>query len=255
MKKCLFPFLLAFFIMGIAQASAHEFLLKPVQFEVSPGMTLPFSVVSCHVFMISEEQEPLKDVEVTLHGKNTATPVDLSPNKDFMTLDGRVPTNEEGTVILAGHRKGIVWTKTTKGWQQAPKNMCKGVLHSGKYEKFCKTLITIGKDDDGWKKQLGHKLEIVPLDDPTTAKPGDTLRFQVLFNGTPFPTEAWATYDGFTLVPNTYAYYTEGGDNGIIRVKIDHTGTWMVRVKNKISEQTPTHDIHEYRAVLVFHVN
>jgi len=239
----------------IAAANAHEFIIKPVQVSTEAGNKLPFSVLAAHVFMISEEAEPIEQVEISLIEKENKSNVELRENPIFLTLDGAVEPKKEGTAIIAGHRKGMIWSQTTQGWKQAGKKELKGVISSGKYEKFCKTLINVGKADDGYKKVVGHKLEIVPVSNPAEAMIGKDMEFKILFDGKPFSTSVYATYDGFSTNPNTYAYFTETNEEGIAKVKITHPGVWMVRVEKEIAEPTEDYDNHVIRAVLVLGVN
>jgi len=233
---------------------AHEFIIKPVKNMARKGETLPFSVLSAHVFMVSEEVEPLANVSVGFVFGKKETPVTLTENATLMTLDGAVSLPDDGTVILSGHRKGMIWTQTTSGWKQAPKNECKGVIGSGKYEKFCKTLVTSDKSDKGYNRVVGHALEIIPVTDPAQASPGDEITVKILYKGKPLATEIFATYDGFSDDPGTYAYYTKSNADGLARVKMTHDGTWMIRVEKKEEAPTPEYDKHVMRAVLVFGV-
>lgn len=258
MRKGLFAAIFAMVIAGAAISGpvhAHEFILKPVLLNASTGQPLPFSVLSAHVYMVSEEVEPVEQVEASLIRGDAVSEIPLEPNDILLTLDGRANIEQEGTSILCGHRKGMIWTKTTQGWKQASKKGLSGVISSGKYEKFCKTLITAGQADDGFKRVVGHRLEIVPVDNPGAARVGDELSFQVLFDGKPLAAEVRATYDGFTTNPNTYAYVTETEENGVARVKLTHPGAWMVRVQHTIDDSTPDYDKCVLRAVLVFGVN
>lgn len=257
MKKLMVLFVLVLMapVLNTAQALSHEFIVKPVQMQASVGHKLPFSVMSAHVFMVSEEMEPLDQVDLSLVKANDFQKLSLKPNEMLLMHDGVAELKQEGTYLLAGHRQGMIWSHTTQGWKQASKKGLQGVLSSGKYEKFCKTLVVAGQPDEGYKKILGHQLEIVPLGDPQLAAIGKDLRFQILFDGKPLSTEVYATYDGFTDAPNTYAYFTEADENGVARVKITHPGTWMVRVQHKLTEPTEDYDQHVLRAVLVFGVN
>ena len=234
MKKLVFLSVITLALLGTAlPGAAHEFIIKPVQLDVAANHTLPFSVVSAHVFMISEEMEPPDQVAVSLIKKEAGQKVSLTPNEMLMTLDGQAKITDKGTWILSGHRKGIIWTNTTQGWKMASKKGLTGVISSGKYEKFCKTLINADGSDDGYAQVVGHRLEIVPKSDPAKAGKKDDLCFQILFDGKPYSTEVYATYDGFTLTPNTYAYFTETDENGVAKIKITRPGTWMVRVQKK----------------------
>ncbi|WP_022661330.1 DUF4198 domain-containing protein [Paucidesulfovibrio longus] len=250
------PLLLALAVLALAvPAQAHEFLLKPVKLTVKKGETVPFSVVSSHVMMISEEVEPVDHVKLSLVEGKKSAPLSVAPNPALLTLDGQFAPTREGTAILAGDREGIVWTQTTAGWVEGSKKGQKGVISSNLYEKFAKTLITVGKGDDGWSRVLGQKLEIVPLSDPTAARVGDEIGFKFLYDGKPFaPENVLATYDGFSLETMTFAYSTEPGDDGTAKVKITAPGVWMVRIQHKIDKPTADYDGIAMRAVLVFEV-
>ncbi|MFW5837948.1 MAG: DUF4198 domain-containing protein [Desulfovibrionaceae bacterium] len=238
-----------------SSAMCHEFLLKPVQVQVSPNAEVPFSVVSAHVFMVSEEMEPLDKVSARLFQGNTVTDVELVANPTLMTLDGRIQPAGKGTAILAGHRRPMIWTKTTRGWKQGSKKGLAGVVSSGNYEKFCKTLVTVGESDDGYRRVVGHKLEIVPGSDPSRLEVGDEFEVQVLLDGKPAsPGMVLATYDGFSDQPNTYAYFTEAYGEGLCKVKITHPGLWMIRVQETADQPTDDYDKHVMRAVLMFEV-
>lgn len=242
-------------VMTAGAVQAHEFLIKPVTLHAEKGAVIPLSIVSAHVFMISEEMEPLEQVEtnVVLAGKKTA--VSLSPNDALMTLDGQIKPQAEGTAIIAGHRKGMIWTNTTKGWKQQSKKGLKGVIKSGKYEKFCKTLVTVGHADQSYKTSLGQRLEIIPQSDPSLVRPGDELVVQVLFDGKPVSVESvMATYDGFSDAPNSYAYFTEPYGQGLARVKISTPGVWMIRTQHVLNKQTEDYDSHVIRSVMIFEV-
>lgn len=253
MKKFIAALLIA--VVFSMPVCAHEFIIKPVQLNINDvGHKLPFSVLSCHVFMVSEETEPIDQVEVALIEGNNTTAVTLKQNNILMTLDGSVEVKTQGTSIIAGHRKGMIWSNTTRGWKQAGKKGLHGVISSGKYEKFCKTLVNVGKADEGYKKIIGHKLEIVPISNPAEAVIGNELNFQVLYDGSPFAVSVYATFDGFSNRPNTYAYFTETDENGVAGVKITHPGTWMVRVEKEDQQSTEDYDKHVMRAVLIFGV-
>jgi uncharacterized GH25 family protein len=54
-----------------------------------------------------------------------------------------------------------------------------------RYRRYLKCYFRAGKGDDAWKKTAGHKLEIVPLADPTGLKKGDRLSVRVVFEDRP----------------------------------------------------------------------
>ncbi|CCK78387.1 DUF4198 domain-containing protein [Desulfobacula toluolica] len=234
---------------------AHEFIIKPVLMSVEPGEKVPFSVISAHVFMVSQEMEPADKVEVSMIKGDAVTPLKLTSNPILMSQDGIVLCKEHGYSILAGHRKGMIWTQTTQGYKQGGKKGLKNVVSaSKKYEKFCKTIIRAGKADNGYGKIINDKLEIVPLTDPGTVKINTEMEFKIIYDGKPFSTDVFATYDGFSANPNTYAYFTQCNSQGIAKVKITHPGNWMVRIQTESKQAGQDYDIHVMRAILVFEV-
>lgn len=255
-KKCtvLFSALVVLSVLLASPVSAHEFIVKPVIMTPHSGQQLPFSVISAHIFMVSEEMEPAEQVDISLNKNGKTTPLSFVKNPTLMTLDGSMVLEDQGTYVLCGHRKGVIWTNTTEGWKQASKKGLNNVVSSGKYEKFCKTLVTIGTPDDGYKKIVGHDLEIVPVDNPATLRAGDEGRFQVLYKGAPLSSAVYGTYDGFSSQPNTWAYLGETDGKGLAHVKLHHEGCWMVRVENKINKPTQDYDVHVIRSVLIFDV-
>lgn len=248
-------FIAAALILSLQTVQAHEFIIKPVSLSGTHDQIIPFSVLSAHVFMESEEMEPLPQVETYALSSAGRQDIPLVGNEAEKTLNGKVAIKAEGTHVLCGHRNGMIWSKTTKGWKQESKKNLTGVISSGKYEKFAKTIITNGKSDAAYRKPVGHKLEIVPLDDPQTTQAGDEIKLLVLYDGKPLATEVYATYDGFSSHPNTYAYYSNSSDDGQVAVKLTQPGIWMVRVQHEITVPTPDYDKEVIRAVLLFGIN
>lgn len=231
--------------------SAHEFIVKPEKYSFKSGEKVKLSVISTHVFMVSQEIEPQAHVKLMFQGSN----ISLAENKEVLALEGEFKARKSGSSYIVGEREGMIWTKTTEGWKQQSKEGLKGVLSSGLYQKFCKTLVNVDRCSDDVSKPVGQKLEIVPQTNPNKLSVGDYLDVKVMFDGKPLATEVWATYDGFTKNPNTYAYYTEGSDNGVAKIKITAPGVWMVRVQKKTdAPNNPDYDKHVMRAVLVFEV-
>ena len=234
--------------------AAHEFLVKPSSFKAQSGAVNSVEVLSAHVFMESEEVEPLEYVELyRFDGQGKRVMIPLREVEDKPVLKGEFRDDARASIIC-GHRKGMLWSKTTQGWKQEGKKNLTGVISSGKYEKFSKALITTSGENMVLRQPVGHRLELIPLDDPSSFQQGGELLFQVLFEGKPLATEVFATYDGFSSQPNTYAYYSNSNSAGQVAVKIGHQGIWMVRVQHEVDSATEDYDKEVLRAVLLFNV-
>ena len=98
-----------------------------------------------------------------------------------------------------------------------------------RYSRFIKTLLQIGeKRDKTFKEKTGLKLDITPLENPYSKKPGDTLTFQVRFDGKPLAnrTVFADNRDGETFSKQRFVTTSDGK----IAVKLDRRGTWLVRM-------------------------
>jgi nickel transport protein len=228
----------------ISAAHAHEFIIKPAAFHVNVGDKVPFRVLSTHVFMIGEELLAANNVKASLFEGNKSVDLPLKENHILQTLDGTAVVHAKGTAVIAGRLLEPV--ETLKGQDT-------GKTQRARFEKFSKSLIVVGAPDRNYEKVLGHRLEIVPTNDPTAVRVGDELVFRILFDSKPLQTNVFATYDGFSRYYNTYAYVTESRD-GLARVKITHPGTWLVRVERRMPVAEKDYDLHVLKAVLVFPV-
>jgi uncharacterized GH25 family protein len=238
-------------VSGTAQA--HEFIVKPGAMTVQPGAELPVAGLSSHIFLISQELEAAKDVKVGFYADGKRTDIPVKPNDNTLAYDGTVTAPSSATFIVTGARLPQVWATTPEGLKQIT-SKTRGASNPYKIEKFSKALVNVTSADNGFSTIIGDTLEIVPLTNPATIRPGDELTVRVLFKGQPLTTSVYATYDGFSKEENTYAYYTEGHKDGTAKVKITHPGLWMVRVQHTAPERTEDYDRYVARAVLLFEV-
>lgn len=97
-----------------------------------------------------------------------------------------------------------------------------------RYSRFIKSLLQVGgKRDATYKKKLGMKLEIMPLENPYSKKVGDNLGFQIYFDGKPLVNRVVYADNRDS---QTQKMTTD--KNGKISMKIDKNGLWLVRLVN-----------------------
>ena len=238
----------------VASAGAHEFIVRPAQMQVAGGAPLAFEILSAHVFFSrSEELEPASEVAASLAAGERRLPLSLTANAPAFVYSGTASAPAAGTFILRAHRAPQIWATTAQGFrnvgQRGP-----GMTNVRMYEKFAKALVNVAAGDEGYRQIVGDRLEIVPLANPATIRPGQELQVRVLFDGQPLTARVTATYDGFSPRQDTYAYATEGESDGTAHVMITRPGLWMVRVEHQLAETRPTHDRYVARAGLVFEI-
>ncbi|MCL2310294.1 MAG: DUF4198 domain-containing protein [Proteobacteria bacterium] len=244
--------------LAATSAHAHEFLLKPDRFTFKKGETVYIHAMASHVFMVSEEMEPLDTVEAKVRRGKTITPLKLTENAKGLQLETSFSPTADAPVLLFGRRFDDVVCATTRGMRDGTRKEleAKGLIVKSctRYEKFTKVWLNTRVADKNFAELVGQKLEIIPLADPAFAKVGDEMQFKVLYDGKPLSTAAWATYDGFSKRENTYAYYTEADAQGVLNVKITAPGVWMVRVAHAMKAGGGDVETVETRAVAMFEV-
>ncbi|MEW6658924.1 MAG: DUF4198 domain-containing protein [Thermodesulfobacteriota bacterium] len=118
------------------------------------------------------------------------------------------------------------WVKTPEGYKNVSKREAKDVLQSMKGETHNKN---IWQWSDRFSKPLGGKMELVPLKNPLSLKVGDTLPFQVIYNGKPLA--------GATVAAEGVEKDTLKTDlNGKAQIVIKKSGFNVVKANRK----TPT---------------
>lgn len=97
---------------------------------------------------------------------------------------------------------------------------------SERYSRFLKSILQVGeKRTDIYKKRLGMKLELIPLENPYTKKIGDNLKFQVFFDGKPLINKTI-----FADNRNSETQKMTTDKAGKFTMKIDKNGMWLVRL-------------------------
>ena len=187
---------------------------------------------------------------------------ELKPNPGgFGATELRFPM--EGTYILAAEMKPGFYTMYLEEGKihhkAAPKTGLKNVILSLYYEQYAKAIVSVGKGPDSLSRPLGHKLEIIPLENPANLKGcgGHFMTVQVLFDGKPLRyCRVLATYNGFST-GDDFAYATTADGRGKARIRLIHWGQWMIKVNHKVP---PTEELRDkcdslsYTATLTFEV-
>jgi hypothetical protein len=121
------------------------------------------------------------------------------------------------------------------------------------YGKSVKALLRVpGGPSAGWDRVLGHRLELVPLDDPFGTPIGRTLRVRVLFRGAPLAGArvGWQfPSDGDE--PNGHA---RTGADGVVHVPISRSGPMSLRLTHMTRPRAEDHEWASWWTTLSFHV-
>jgi uncharacterized GH25 family protein len=166
-----------------------------------------------------------------------------------------VELKSEGAAIIEAIRAPQVRSELDMGWVAGGRDTYPQAKSSVNFEKYAKLILPVGGDSEGFSRVLGHRLEIVPVDDPLKARVGDELRFKVLLNGKlAYIEEVRATYNGFSHISGAWAYRSDPSSHGEATIRITHPGIWNVNVDIEIPAVSRQFDKENIRAVLTFPV-
>jgi len=164
---------------------------------------------------------------------------------------------DKGTYLVVATKKGMFFTKTTEGYRRGKsKKGLKNVISCTYSVKYAKAIVNVGgKGGNSFSRSIGHKLEIIPLEDPANLSEGDYFPVKILYNKKPLSTVIFATYAGFSTEKNTFAYATKTDKEGIGKIKILKSGIWLIKVGYKAPYPNPKEcDQYSFSATLTFEV-
>ncbi len=165
----------------------------------------------------------------------------------------------KGTYVLAAQLKPDFFTMYMKDGEMKheliPKTGLENVVMSSYFCEYAKAIVNAAGVTDTFSKPVGHKLEIIPLENPALLGAGDYLPLRILFDGKPIPGHPmiYATYLGFSS-SEVFAY-TGAISKGRARIKILRDGVWFVKAELKIpttGEMAEKCDDEFYLATLTF---
>ena len=240
-------------------AGAHELILKPEKMEAPKGSSVALEVQSTHKFVVPEEMEDVSVMKAGVFRNGALEPIELKGNEPKLRIDSSFAVADDGTMlVLCEKRPAKPYSRTNQGAKNGTRKELEAqglkVVSSIKYEKFAKVIVNAKAGDANFATVVGQELEIVPITNPADIKVGGYADFKVIFKGQPTSVPVWATYDGFCPeYENTYAFYSEGGNDGVVHVKITHPGFWMVRaMTNDPAGVAGEYDSRQLRSVLTF---
>jgi uncharacterized GH25 family protein len=230
----------------VALASAvrgHDYWLQPDTFTPAAGKPVALALHVGDGFVSEGERAFQK--KPTLHFRlvSAATSVDLAASaREGDRPVVRFTCPRAGTCFVAMERDAQLITLEAKKFNryladeglvavlaERKKRGEDGAPGRERYRRYLRCLVRAGgKGDDTWKKSCGHKLEIVPLADPTGLKAGDTLGVRVLFEGKPLAGAKVAAYSRTGKKVRTRTATTSAA--GEARFTLDVAGPYLVRL-------------------------
>ena len=268
---------LAATLVSVATLAAHDFWLVPNALKFAAGAPMEVLGQSGTKFPTSSGvTQPAQVAEARIVGKSSDEKInDLSVSGKSLTLRHKPAVAGQYVVAVALVSRSA---KTTPDRLQkyialegAPE-LAAQYEKDGKYPKmdsvtqqsakFAKTIVEVGdKGPRAFDKVLGHSLELVPLDDPSTARVGGSVRVRLLFHGKPvanaYLRAGWGSPDavlaeapsGASAKPDQVVVT---GADGVAKVAISEAGLWNVRTLYATGMQGMPEHWEVYFATMVF---
>jgi len=126
-----------------------------------------------------------------------------------------------------------------------------------RYSKHIKAIFQVGDTrTDGWRDALGYPAEIVPLDNPYSLSPGQSIRVRCLVDGKPIANQLVQTGGrlGMTGDQRMVSHDLRTDADGVATVPLDKAGRWYVKFIRMVPMTDGKVDYESKWATLTFEV-
>ena len=241
-----------------SQTLAHDFWT--IEKEASVGAPLTVLLGFGHNFPSGEEitAEQMKARFEPPRAWGPDGELSLTPGSEPRLVVSEKPITAGSYLLAASSQIGFN-SQTPDGWVRLPKNETKGATRCVYGGNFAKAVANVGDstDSDTIQKTLGHKLEIVPLTNPTTVKVGQAFPVKVLKDGQPLSgTRLGAYFAGFTADGSAQAFSAMTNKEGLVNIIPLRSGYWLAEVSFRGAyADTAKCDTENFSATLTFRIN
>jgi uncharacterized GH25 family protein/ketosteroid isomerase-like protein len=232
--------------------SAHDFWLVPNAFVIAPGSTLEVRGQTSSRFPTSESAVAVNRVaDARIIDAAGETPLgDLSQAGNSLLIRERPEAPGQKVVAITlrptsvrespeSFRRYLVLEgapEAAERYEREGKLPTDSITR--RYAKYAKTIVEVGHNGPrAFSRAAGHVLEFVPLQDPATLQPGDTMAVRLLYRGAALG-RAKVHAGGVPMEPGIdlvkaadQAVDMEGETDaeGVVRFPVERAGLWNVR--------------------------
>ncbi len=230
-------------------AWAHSLYIQSTRYFADKGKALPLFFCYGHYVPVADgiRSKKLNKVNI-ISPDGTVAPVQIRNETGLHSY--MVDYSSPGTWTLTAETSPGYYTVYTdkKGRERHTiKSMSKikdraKEVHKSYYAKqYAKTYVNCEQSSKQFPATAGLALELVPVKDLFTLKPGDTLNLEVQLDGKPYTGQGtWdATYLGFSTVAEDNFYPKTPMTGSRLSILIPNSGRWFIRyfIKKDASEE------------------
>jgi uncharacterized GH25 family protein len=224
-------------LAGAPLAAAHEFWIQPSSFHPASG-----AVVQVHLRVGDQfpgdpvARDPERFVSFAAYGPAGESPV---AGREGMDPAGLARITQPGIYTLAYRSTTAEVTLDAAKFEKylAEKGL-ENVIHaraeSGQsqaaaseiYSRCCKSLVVVGdRDQEGFNRVVGQRLELTAMDNPCAAAPGTTIRFRIELESK--PSEGLLVIARHPEHPDEVVSGRSASD-GVVALTLPYSGMWVV---------------------------
>lgn len=240
--------LLWFFLFGGSQALAHNIWINPENHYPQVGETVDIGLGWGHTYPVSRVDQEMKPgilayIHVLDPDGSKVEPEMISETHYKLKIE------KEGVYLVTAGIKPGIFTMTPKGRQWSDKKGVENAISCTSFSIEAKAIIIAGENDERLGAVTGQELEIIPLSNPKTTKPGEKLNLKVLFRGKPVEgVTVNATFAGYTsqgeskdIAPHrdpkghkpSFPVTAVTDDEGKAAFSVNQAGYWMIVVSHR----------------------
>lgn len=226
-------------LFGGELAHCHSLFIQSGRHRVKEGKKTPLYFAYGHHFPVDDgvRRKKLNTVQV-IDPSGEASTVEL---RDETCLHSYMVEYEKpGVYVLTAETNPGHYTKWVdlKGRDRssikpmsAVKDKASKILKALYSKQYAKTYVRSGESDGMYQARVGLPLELVPMQDPTTLKPGDVLTLKVFRDGSRYSGKGFwnATYSGYSTESEDMYHPGEDVTGDTIKVSLDQPGKWFIR--------------------------
>ena len=235
--------ILVLLIASLNTVNAHDYWISPTDFRPKVSQVVPIQLFVGDHFKgeIERELSEKMTIDFQLHNADGTKNI-LDPELFGKKPIGNPKFETPGTNILSVQRNwAVIKMEGPKFHQYLEHEGLSDIIEqriaageqdrpaTERYRRYLKSLVVVGGiDNEIWKTQLGHKLEIIPLSNPSKAILGEEIAFRVLLDGKPLRNVQLAALGkGDNKKTDKHARTNPKGE---VAFTIEHSGIWMIRL-------------------------
>ncbi|NDV19061.1 DUF4198 domain-containing protein [Pseudodesulfovibrio sp. JC047] len=227
------------FMVGIDMASAHSLYIQSGRHRVSEGKKTPLFFAYGHHFPVDDGVRANKLDSIKVF-RPDGEAVSIAPRAETCLQSQMVEYDVPGTYVLTAETHPGHYTKWVdlKGRNRnsikpmsAVKDQASKIVKSLYSKQYAKTYVRCGESDGQYLGRVGLPLELVPMQDPTTLKQGNTLILKVFRDGARYTGSGhWdATYGGYSTEAEDLYHPGKDVRGDTFKVSLDQPGKWFIR--------------------------